>query len=185
MEFNNNTMKIKIAIEVAFGMLHLHNMGLMHRDLKIENIMLNYILEAKIIDFDLVHVTDINDNKSLTKGIGTFEYMSPEMLNNDEYDNKTDVYSYGIILFVLFTGKLPKQNLKDKMNKKTIQFPSPSSLITSECIELIKKCTSFESKDRPSFIDILNFIESGSFKLASKIDCEVLKNRYKVLKMNE
>ena len=172
----NNTLKVKIALEVAFGMHHIHLSGMIHRDLKIENIMLNYILEAKIIDFDLVHIDD-EEQDSLTKGIGTLDYMSPEMLDKKDYDNKTDVYSYGIVLFVLLTGSLPKQKMTDKMSRKPIQFPARSP-ITSDGIELIKKCTSFYANERPSFKEIIYFIESKSFKIATEVDIEILRERF-------
>ena len=172
----NNTLKVKIALEVAFGMHHIHLSGMIHRDLMIENIMLNYILEAKIIDFDLVHIDD-EEQDSLIKGIGTFEYMSPEMLDQKDYDNKTDVYSYGIVLFVLLTGSLPKQKITDKMSRKPIQFPAHSS-ITSDGIELIKKCTSFYANERPSFKEIIDFIERKSFKIAAEVDIEILRERF-------
>lgn len=101
----NNTLKVRIAIETAFGMSHIHSLGMIHRDLKLENIMLNSIFDSKIIDFGLVHAEDFSETgSSLTRGIGTLAYMSPEMLNEETYDNKTDVYSYGIVLFSLFTG---------------------------------------------------------------------------------
>ena len=134
----------------------------------------------KIIDFDLVHIKD-NDEESLTKGIGTLEYMSPEMLNKQEYDNKTDVYSYGIVLFVLFTGRLPKQNLTDKMNKKPISFPRSSSSFTKKCIKIILKCTSFYAKDRPNFAEIIDYIKSKSFGLAKEVDIDIVNNRFQEL----
>ena len=176
----NDTLRVKICIEVAFGMKHLHQSGMIHRDLKIDNIMLNWILEAKIIDFDLVHIDD-KDEGSLTKGVGTLDYMSPEMLNKGKYDNKTDVYSYGIVVFVLLTGRLPKQNLTDKMNKKPIKFPRHSSSLTAEGIELINKCTAFEPKDRPSFSEILEMIENKKFKLAKEVDRDIVLSRYQEL----
>ncbi|KAK8843106.1 hypothetical protein M9Y10_025297 [Tritrichomonas musculus] len=176
----NDTLRVKICIEVAFGMKHLHQSGMIHRDLKIDNIMLNSILEAKIIDFDLVHIDD-KDDQSLTKGVGTLDYMSPEMLNNEKYDNKTDVYSYGIVVFVLLTGHLPKQNMTDKMNKKPIKFPRHSSSLTSEGIEVINKCTAFEPKDRPSFSEILEMIENKKFKLAKEVDRDIVHSRYQEL----
>ena len=117
----------------------------------------------------------------MTKGIGTLEYMSPEMLNKQEYDNKTDVYSYGIVLFVLFTGRLPKQNLTDKMNKKPIHFPRPSSSFTKECIEIIKKCTAFYAKDRPNFTEIIDYMKNKSFALAKEVDIDIVNNRFQEL----
>lgn len=105
----NNTLKIRISIEIAFGMSYIHSMGMMHRNLKLENILLNYAYEFKIINFDLVgFFLEKSMIESHTKGIGTFAYMSPEMVNEEKYDNKTDVYSYGIVLFAIIAGHLPK-----------------------------------------------------------------------------
>ena len=78
--------------------------GMMHRDLKLENIVMNSVFDSKIIDIGLVHASEMSaTSTSLTKGIGTLAYMSPEMVNEEEYDSKTDVYSYGVVLFALFT----------------------------------------------------------------------------------
>lgn len=143
----SKTLKIKIAIEIAFSMQYIHRLGMIHHDHEIDNIMANYIFKAKIIDFNLAFVIDKEEfDKSLANGIGTFDYMSPEMLNKEEHNNKTDVYSYGIVLYFLFTGEIPKQSLTDKMNKKPIVFPRPSSAISSKYIKIINKCTKFELK---------------------------------------
>ena len=91
----SNTLKAKLVVEIAFGMLHIHDNGMIHRDLKLENVMVNYIFEAQLIDFGLAHVNEMKSTMtSMTKGIGTLAYMSPEMANEEEYDNKTDVYSF-------------------------------------------------------------------------------------------
>lgn len=178
----SNTLKTKIALEIAFGMMYIHKNGIIHRDLKLENVMLNSIFEAKIIDFDQCHVKDYQElNESLTKGIGTLDYMSPEMINKEKYNNSTDVYSYGIVLFKLFTGHLPEQNMRDKMNNKPIRFPKPSPSFSENCIELIKKCTSYDKTERPSFERIIEYMHSKNFMLASEIDVEIIKNRYQVL----
>lgn len=124
----SNTMKVSVGVEVVFAMDFIHKIGMIHRDLKIKNIMLNSGLEAKVIDFDLVHVTKNvvdNTNISMTKGIGTLAYMSPEMQNEDEYNHKTDVYSFGIVLHVIFTGKVL---IELELEKNTL-FSSSSSLI--------------------------------------------------------
>ena len=180
----NNTLKVRVAVEVAFGMNCIHERGMMHRDLKIENVMLNYAYEAKIIDFDLVHFAAVEEeiSRSLTKGIGTFSYMSPEMSNEEEYNNKTDVYSYGIFLFFMFTGHLPKQTLKEKMtNEKPIRFPHSSASISKYCIQLIKNCIEFDPSKRPSFAEIINDMKNHSFALADEIDTNIINERYQLL----
>lgn len=170
-----NTLKTKIALEIAFGMSHLHKLGMIHRDLRIDNIMLNSGFEAKIINFGLVHH---GIAEMLTRDIGTLTYMSPEMQNEDDYDNKTDVYSYGVILYALFAGKLPKQKMKDKLNKVPPHFPKPSSSISIVCIQLIMKCMSFETKERPSFQNIIDYMYQNSFALADEVDLDIVSRRY-------
>ena len=84
----SNTLKVRTAVEVAFGMSYLHSHGMMHRDLKLGNIMMNGVFNSKIIDFGLVHISDLSmSGNSMTKGIGTLAYMSPEMVNEEDYDN--------------------------------------------------------------------------------------------------
>lgn len=178
----NNTLKVRVAIEVAFGMSHIHSLGMMHRDLKLENIMMNNAFESKIIDFGLVHVPELSGTGcSLTKGVGTLAFMSPEMTNEEEYDNKTDVYSYGIVLFALFTGKLPAQTMREKMNNVPMKYPSPSSKISEFCIDLIKRCTSFEPSKRPTFDEIIDDMARHKFELASDVDTRLIKRRYQSL----
>lgn len=90
--------------------------------------MLNSVFDTKIVDFGLVR---INENifsqysfveDSLTRRIGTFAYMSPEMINEEEYDNKTDVYSFGVVLYFMFVGSLPKQNNEINLQVRKFYF---------------------------------------------------------------
>lgn len=106
---------------------------------------------------------------SVSKGIRTLAYMSPEMQNEEEYDKKTDVYSFGVLLYVLFMRRFPKQSMKEKMNNKPPIFPEPSESISAFSIELIKKCMSFEPLERPTFDEMLK----NSFKMADGIDSEL------------
>ena len=107
--------------------------------------MTNDNFEAKLIDFGLVHVDGLSDSENIMReGIGTLAYLSLEVAS-EEYDEKTDVYSYCFVLFVLFTRHLPKPGTKDKLSNKQFLFPSPSSSISLFCTELIKKYISFEA----------------------------------------
>ena len=179
----NNTMKTKIVIEIVHAMNYIHKKGLIHRDLKIENIMLNSIFETKIIGFGLVKINEyVNDqfsfvNESMTKCVGTLAYMSPEMLNEEEYDNKTDVFSFGVVLHFIFIGSLPKQGMKDKLIGKKIKLPPPSASLSQSCIELLEKCFEPSPKDRPSFETILDDLRKMSFKLAPDVDSFILSQK--------
>lgn len=191
MKIITNTTKVRIVLDVAHAMNFVHKRGMMHRDLKIENIMLNSFFETKLVDFGLVKINEsVFDDfsyveESLTKGVGTFAYMSPEMANEEEYNNKTDVYSFGVLLHAIFTGSLPKQNLRDKVTGKNVKLPDPSDLISDFCINLIKKCMSFKSSDRPSFDEILSQIRENSYELAAGVDYSILSKRDKELESFE
>ena len=150
----------------------------MHRDLKLENIVMNSVFDSKIIDIGLVHASEMSaTSTSLTNGIGTLAYMSPEMASEEEYSNKTDVYSFGIVLHYIFTGGLPAYSMKDKMLGKQIPLPSASSSVSEFCIDLISKCTSSKPDSRPSFEEILEDIRAHSYGLASEIDKSLIRRR--------
>lgn len=182
----SNSMKVKIAVEVASGMSYLHKHGMIHRDLNIDNIMLNRFFEAKIINFGQVFVLNAiqNESISLTKNIGDLAFMSPEMLNDDDdkdYDNKTDIYSFGVILYKLFTGNLPNISIKDRIKKVLPVFPHPTPSVSECCIELIKMCMQYEPSQRPSFDEILDFMKQHSFALAANVDTKLIFQRYQSL----
>ena len=150
--------------------------------------MLNSIFETKLVDFGLVEIKESMLNgylfveDSLTKGVGTFAYMSPEMLNEEEYNNKTDVYSFGVVLYFMFFGSIPKQILKDKTTRKQIIIPfKPSESVSQFCIDLITSCLSPVPSDRPSFEKIFVDIRKNGFELASDVYPSILSQRDKHL----
>ena len=184
----SGTTKAKIVLDIVHAMNHLHKNGMIHRDLKIENIMLNSLFETKIADFGLVKVAEsfIDSysfvGETLTKKVGSsLLYMSPEMANEDNYNEKTDVYSFGIVLHYIFVGNLPKQSLTDKLNGKKIKMPSPSDSISPFCIQLIDLCLSYSPSKRPSFEQILIKMRESSYELAPDVDPFILSKHDKEL----
>ena len=180
----NNTLKARIVLEIAHAMNYLHKLGHIHRDLNADNIMLNSVFQVKIIDFGMAKIneclfdTETLNTVSMTKGIGAYEFMSPEMINEEDYDNKTDVYSFGIILYFLFVGSLPKQSIAEKAKSIPIKMPSPSNYISKFCIELIEECLSNNPEDRPSFEMIIEKLKNNSYGLASNVDKEIVSRRH-------
>ena len=121
----------------------------------------------------------------MTKGIGTLAYMSPEMLNEEDYDNKTDVYSFGVILYFIFFGVIPKQSMKDKAAGKKNKIPSDSDKISEFGVKLMQKCLKPNHSHRPSFEKILSELRNNSYKLADGIDSLLVKQRDDQLEMIE
>ena len=111
--------------------------------------------------------------------------MSPEMQNEDEYNNKKDVYSYGIALYVVFTGSIQQQKMKDRLNKIPQTFSSLSDSISAVCIGLINECLQYEPKSRTSFQERLEYLFKNGFSFAGEVDDDINTRRYKELKRFE
>ncbi|MFZ0452728.1 MAG: protein kinase [Ignavibacteriaceae bacterium] len=98
---------IKIAVQIAEGLEAAHNEGIIHRDIKSSNIMINESGNVKIMDFGLAKFR--GGLKITQDGInfGTITYMSPEQAKGEEVDNRTDIWSFGVVLYEMLTGKIP------------------------------------------------------------------------------
>jgi len=97
----------QIAFQICDGLESAHKHGVIHRDLKSQNIIVNDHGELKIIDFGLA--TNIHQQGMTATGLilGTPEYMAPEQVAGKKADERADIYSFGIILYELFSGKVP------------------------------------------------------------------------------
>jgi len=98
---------LNIAMQIADGLQAAHNKGVFHRDIKSANIMLTENDRVKIMDFGLAK---IKGQMRLTKTgttVGTVAYMSPEQARGEEVDHRTDIWSYGVMLYEMITGQLP------------------------------------------------------------------------------
>ena len=96
-----------IASQICEGLQAAHSQGVIHRDLKSQNIILNNANQIKIIDFGLAHTQQMQGLTATGLIMGTPEYMAPEQVAGKKVDERADIYSLGIILYELFTGKVP------------------------------------------------------------------------------
>ena len=98
---------IRIALQVAEGLQEAHKQGVVHRDIKSANVMVTANGQAKIMDFGLARKAG---GTLLTKegmAMGTIAYMSPEQARGEEVDCRTDIWSLGVVMYEMFTGRLP------------------------------------------------------------------------------
>jgi len=96
-----------IASQICDGLQAAHSQGVIHRDLKSQNIILSNANQIKIIDFGLAHTQQMQGLTATGLIMGTPEYMAPEQVAGKKVDERADIYSLGIILYELFTGKVP------------------------------------------------------------------------------
>ena len=95
------------AIQICEGMAAAHELGIIHRDLKPRNIMLDECRNAKLMDFGIARSVEAPGVTQTGVMIGTPDYMSPEQAEGDELDQRSDIYSFGVILFEMVTGGVP------------------------------------------------------------------------------
>src|SRR6202140_5407801 len=109
----NTRQRLEAMAKVCEAVHHAHQRGLIHRDLKPTNILVDESGQPKILDFGVARVTDSDTQATRQTDagqiVGTLAYMSPEQVLADplELDTRSDVYALGVVLFELLAGRLP------------------------------------------------------------------------------
>jgi serine/threonine protein kinase/tetratricopeptide (TPR) repeat protein len=98
---------IAIGQEICEGLAEAHKQGIIHRDLKPSNIIIDRAGSARIMDFGIARSLAVKSRTGAGVMIGTPEYMSPEQVEGKEVDQRSDIYSMGIILYEMVTGRVP------------------------------------------------------------------------------
>lgn len=180
----NWPMRHLIALGVARGLAFLHTCTMVHGDVKPQNVLFDADFEAHLSDFGLdkltVSTTAAAEASTSTTAVGTVGYVAPEVATTAEMTKEADVYSFGIVLLELLTGKRPvmfNQDEEDivKWVKKQLQKGQISELLEPGLLELDPEsseweefllgvkvgllCTAPDPLDRPSMTDIVFMLE--------------------------
>jgi serine/threonine protein kinase/Tfp pilus assembly protein PilF len=139
---------VLIAKQVCEGLAEAHRLGVVHRDLKPQNIMIDREGNARIMDFGIARSVKVKGLTGAGVVIGTPEYMSPEQIEGQDVDNRSDIYSLGIILYEMLTGRVPfagdtflsialKQKTEPPRNPRELnaQIPEDLNRMVLRCLE--------------------------------------------------
>ncbi|KAL8003181.1 putative protein kinase [Plasmopara halstedii] len=155
--------KLKIALHIAHALTYMHSLDppIIHRDLKSKNVLLSENNDAKLTDFG---TSRERVSESMTGGVGTCLWMAPEVMIGDRYDDKADMFSFGVVLSELDSHLLPYWNVKDPTDS-TRKMPEPAILqlvasgklhvefsneTVKEIVELGSACVSLDAATRPT-----------------------------------
>jgi len=144
---------LRIALEVARGMDYLHKRKIVHRDLKAANLLLDDTGVVKIADFGVACVLD--GAGVMTAETGTYRWMAPEVIEHAPYGAKADVFSFGIVLWELLTGKVPYSELTPLQAavgvvQKGLRPPLPPNC-PPPLADMIRLCWQKSPDVRPTF----------------------------------
>jgi len=152
---------INITTQICEGLSKAHEAGIVHRDIKPQNILINKEGRIKILDFGLAKLKGVSQLSKEASTIGTTHYMSPEQSLGKEVDHRTDIWSLGVILYEMLTGLLPFKGEYDQAVIYSIinEEPEPvTTLTTGISIELeliIKKVLAKDPSKRYQHVDDL------------------------------
>lgn len=146
--------KLDIATQIAKGIQTAHEKGIIHRDIKSRNIMFDGAKTIKIMDFGLARLEGSDHITKTGTTIGTTAYMSPEQLRGTEADARSDIWSFGVVLYELFSGKMPFRGLHEPAVMYSITEEPPQPLENAEekvpghIQAIIDKCLEKNPDDR-------------------------------------
>ena len=149
----------RMALGIARGMAYLHAQGIVHRDLKSANVLVMRDWSTKITDFGLA----IRKDQITPGACGTIAWMAPEVLDGRAYDEKADVYSFGIVLYELLTGCDPYPGMSDdEIQIRVVNEglrPVPEPWFPPLWIALMELCWDQEPTKRRSFAELVEDLE--------------------------
>jgi hypothetical protein len=154
-----------IVIPVAEGLAYAHNQGIIHRDLKPANILLTKEHVPKISDFGIAKISQSSQLTQVGSVLGSPRYMSPEQCSGGSVDARSDIYSLGITLYELLTGKVPFEgDTSSVLARQIVEEPTPLSEVLSDIsvelekliLQMLAKSPDQRPADMPTMIGLLS-----------------------------
>ncbi len=150
---------LEIATQVCEGLDAAHEKGIVHRDIKSDNIMLTPKGQVKIMDFGLAKVKGGKGLTAVGSTVGTAAYMSPEQAQGEEVDNRSDIFSFGAVLYEMLTTRLPfdAEHQAALIYSLVNENPQPiarfNDKISPEFERIVFKCLAKDREERYQHVD--------------------------------
>lgn len=150
---------LKVAVQVAEALHEAHTKGIVHRDIKADNIMLTSKGQVKVMDFGLAKLKGSLKLTRASSTVGTLAYMAPEQIQGGEVDSRSDIFSYGALLFEMLTGKTPFRGEHEAALVYSIVNEEPQSLeqlrqdVPPLLSNLVLRCLEKDPADRYQHMD--------------------------------
>jgi len=155
---------IAYTIQIGEALQEAHSKGIVHRDVKAENIMVNLKNQIKVMDFGLAKLKGSLKLTKTSSTVGTLAYMAPEQIQGGEADARSDIFSFGVVMFEMLTDKLPFRGEHDAAMMYSILNESPDSIrkyrpdVPEKVLTIIDKALQKDPKDRYQTMN--NLLES-------------------------
>ncbi|KAH7444374.1 hypothetical protein KP509_02G076200 [Ceratopteris richardii] len=189
--------RYNIAVGIAQGLCYLHHdcfPQIVHRDIKSNNILLDSNMDARLADFGVAKLVESNESMSMIAG--SYGYIAPEYAYTLKVDEKTDIYSFGVVLLELLTGRRPidpefgeavniVEWVRSKMRSSTGIIEALDASVGAACstvqeemllvLRIALLCTSKSPKDRPSMRDVVTMLAEAKPRRKSIIQAPSFK----------
>ncbi len=145
---------IAYAIQIGEALQEAHSKGVVHRDVKPENIMVNTKNQIKVMDFGLAKLKGSLKLTKTSSTVGTLAYMAPEQIEGREVDARSDIFSFGIVLYEMLTGKRPFRGDQEGAMINSILNDDPEPIqkycpdVSSELIHILGRALEKDPEDR-------------------------------------
>ncbi|GAB4391214.1 MAG: hypothetical protein Tsb005_00030 [Gammaproteobacteria bacterium] len=164
------------AVQIAKGLWYLHTKGIVHRDVKSLNVLLNQFYEVKLGDFGLARakqetsVSSSNKHLQAPKKVGTIKWQAPEVMDGEKASSKSDMFSYGVTLWEIAARENPWKDIHEDMviirlvadKQKREEIPADCKQQAPKLAHLIQWCQKPNLTDRPSAEQVVEYLESAS-----------------------
>jgi serine/threonine-protein kinase len=166
---------LELGVQIGHALAFAHAQGLVHRDVKPQNVLLNGDGLAKVTDFGIVRSLDAVGTTETGTVLGTSHYIAPEQARGERVDTQTDVYSFGVVLYELLAGEVPYPGDNFlSVAMKHVNEPVPNVLerrpdTPLRLASLIERSMSKQPADRPASMDeVVSELESVRSELDAR-----------------